>query len=127
MIALGAESIEKELVPGLAKATRQFRLERRNTSFEFIQLFTSVALEVVVMLFPSYFISRRMAGNLYRLQPALIHQGLNVSIDRSLAECRVMTLRSLQNLVRREWPIGFDKGVADGRLLPCVDLFFHRN
>lgn len=114
-------------MPGRAKATRQLRLELRNTPFEFVQLFTLVALEVVVMLFPGHFIARRIARNLYRLQPALIDQRLNISIDSGLAERRVMALRSRKDLVWREWPISFDEGIADGRLLSCVDLSFHRN
>jgi len=74
VITLGAESIKKELVPGRAKSTRHLHLERRNAPLEFIQLLALVALEVVVMLLPGYFIARRIARNLDRLQPTLVHQ-----------------------------------------------------
>ena len=68
MIALGAESIKKELVPGRAKTARHLYLERRNAPLKFIQLLALVALEVVMMLFPGYFIARRVTGNVDRLQ-----------------------------------------------------------
>lgn len=71
-ITLGAESKQKELVPGRTKTAWQLRLERRDAPFKLIQLLTLVALEVMVMFFPGYLISCRITGNLYRLQPTLI-------------------------------------------------------
>jgi hypothetical protein len=126
VIALGANPVEKELMAGCTEAARELRLEW-DAPVKFIQLSALIALEMMVMIFSSNFISRRITGNLYRLQPALIHERLNVSINRSLAESRVITLRPLQNFVWREWPVGFDEGIADGCLLPCIDLSFHRN
>jgi hypothetical protein len=79
----------------------------------------------MVMGFAGYFVPRRISGDLHRLQPALVQQGLNVAIDRSFAQSRMMALRALQNLVRRQWPVGFEKGVANRRFLPGIDAFFH--
>lgn len=99
-IALDAEPKEKELMPGCSKAARQLRLERRDAPLKLIQFFALIALEVMVMFFSGYLISRRIAGNLYRLQPAIIDQGLNISINGRDPEGRVMQLCSLPGLFR---------------------------
>jgi hypothetical protein len=36
-------------------------------------------------------------------------------------------LRSLQHFIWREGSIGFQEGIADSRLLPCLNLSFHGN
>lgn len=110
---------------GRPKATGQLWLERRNTSLQLIELLALVALEVMVMSFPSDFIPGRIARDLNGFKPALLHQRLNVSIDSGFAEGGMMALRSLQNFVWREWPVSFEKGIADRSLLPCLNLSFH--
>lgn len=57
------------------------------------------------------------------MQPLLGHKNLNVPVHRSDSQLRVMALRASQNLLWREWPIGFKKRLADGGLLFCVSLF----
>jgi hypothetical protein len=123
---LGAEAKEKELVPGRSKATRQLWLERWDTPLKFIQSLALVALEVMVMFFPGHLISRRIAGNLYRLQPALIDQRLNVSINGRDSEGWVMKLRALQSLFRRERSVSFYECFPNGRFLPRLSLIHER-
>lgn len=109
------------------EATRQFRPERGDTSLQFKELLASIALEMMVMGFAGYFVPGGVAGNIYRLQPSLVHQRLDVAIDRRLAKSRMMALRALQNFVRRQWPVGFEKGVANRCFLPGIYASFHGN
>jgi hypothetical protein len=110
---------------GRPKASRQFWLERGKTSFKFVKLLASIALEVMMMGLPGYFISSGIAGNLYGLQPSLLNQRLDVPIDGCLAQSWMVALCTLQNFIRRQRPVSFKEGIADCRLLPCIYLSFH--
>jgi hypothetical protein len=73
MVALRAKPIKKELMPGGPEATRQFRPERTNTSFELIQLLAFIALKVMMMFLPGYFVPGRIARDLDRFKPAIVN------------------------------------------------------
>jgi hypothetical protein len=127
VVAMGTKAIKEELVAGCPEAARQLRLERRNTSLKLIQFFALIALKVMVMLFPRYFISGRIAWDFNGFEPAFLNQGLDVAIDRGFAEGWMTMLRSLQHFIWRERPVGFKEGIADRGLLPCLNLSFHGN
>ena len=113
-------------MPGRTKAARQLRLERRDAPFKLIQFLALVALEVMVMFFPGYLISRRISGNIHRLQPALIDQRLDVSINGRDSKGWVMKLRALPGLFRGERPVSFCECFPNGRFLPCLSLIHLR-
>jgi hypothetical protein len=125
-ITLRAEPIQKELVPGRTKAARQLRLERWDAPFKLIQFLALVALEVMVMCFPGYLVACRIAWNFYRLQPALIDQRLDVSINGRYSKGWVMKLRALPGLFRGERPVSFGECFPNGRFLPCLSLIHER-
>jgi len=52
-----------------AESTRQFGLDYRHTSLEFVDLSTIVAQDVMVVFFPGEFIAGRFARQLDRDQP----------------------------------------------------------
>jgi hypothetical protein len=61
--ASGANAVKKKLMAGHAKAPWELWFELRNTSFEFIQLPAPIALEMMMVFFPGYFISRGVTGD----------------------------------------------------------------
>jgi hypothetical protein len=81
-IALRGKSVQKELMASRSKAARQFRLERRKTSLQFVKPLALVALEVMMMSLAGHFIASGITGNLDGLQPSLGHQRLDISLTR---------------------------------------------
>jgi len=103
-----------------AESTRQLWLDRRHASFEFVDLSTVVAQEVMVVLFSREFIARGLARQLNRDQPFLVNQRFEVPVNRCDADLGHGPLRVGEYLFRRERPIGFDKGGADRVLLAGI-------
>jgi hypothetical protein len=124
--ALGTKSIEKELVSSDAKAARQLGLEWQ-TAVHLIQSLALIALEVMVVLFPGNFISRRVPRNLHWRKPALFYERLYVAIDGRLTKTRMMMLRALQNLIRGERAGRLKESFPDGRSLRSLYSSFHCN
>jgi hypothetical protein len=82
---------------------------------------------MMVVVFAGHLVTGRVARNLHWLEPAFVHQRLDVAIDSGFAEPGMMALRFLQNFVWREWPILLYEGVADSRPLRSLNSSFHSN
>jgi hypothetical protein len=80
-------------------------------------------MEVIVMLFACHFVPRCVARNLHRLEPFLLYQVLNVSIDRGDSESSMMPPSDFQGLIGRQRPVRLEEGRADRGLLFCLALF----
>lgn len=106
-----------------SKSAGQLRFDLSNASFKIKELSASIALKMMVMLFSRYLITSRGAGNFDNLQPLLGDESLNVSIDRRDAQLRMTAPSQLENLIRGQWPIALQKGLANCGLLLCIALF----
>jgi hypothetical protein len=79
----------------------------------------------MMVLFPGYFISRRVPRNLHRHKPALFYERLYVAIDGRFTKTRMTTLRTLQNLIRGKRAARLKKSLSDGRSLRSLYSSFH--
>ena len=108
---------------GRAKSAGKFGLQLRDTSVKVKELAALVAMEVVMMLLSRNFVTGRVSGKRYHLQPFLGHQSLNIPIYRGNSQSRMMEPGSFQSLVRRERPVIFKKRLADRCFLFCIASF----
>jgi len=110
-------------MPGGAKPLRKFEFRRRKAPLQVKNLAARIAMEVVVMLLAGHFVARCITGDIYRLQPFLTHQILNVSIDRGNSQASMMTPGSFQSFFGRQRSVRLEECLTNRRLLSCIALF----
>jgi len=110
-------------MPSGAKPLREFEFRRRKAPLEVKNLAARIAMEVVVMFLAGYFVARYITRDIYRLQPFLTHQILNVPVDRGNSQASVMAPGAFQSFIRRQRPVHLEECLTDRRLLSCIALF----
>lgn len=110
-------------MPGDAKPLRKFEFCWRKATIQVKNFAAPIAVEVVVMLLARHFVASCIAGNLHGLQPSLVHEILNVPVDRCNSKASVMTSGAFQSFIRGQRPVHLDECLTNRRLLSCVALF----
>jgi hypothetical protein len=118
-------AVEKNLMPGGAKSFWKFELCWRKATIQVKNFAAPIAMEVVVMLLARHFVASCIAGNLHGLQPPLVHEILNVPIDRCDSETSVMAPGAFQSFIRGQRPVHLEECLTDRRFLSCIALFHH--
>lgn len=122
---VGTGAIKENLMPGRPEALWGLRCYQRRASPKVKNLATGIAMEVIMMSLARNLVAGCLTGNLYRLQPFLFHQILDVPIDRGNSEAAMMKPGGFQSLVRRQRPICIEECLTNRRLLFCIALL-HR-
>jgi len=107
-------------MPGRPEALWKLRRYRRHASPKVKNFATGIAMEVIMMSLARNLVAGCLTGNLYRLQPFLFHEILNVSIDCGDSEAAMMKPGGFQSLVRRQRPICIEECLTNRRLLFCI-------
>ena len=110
-------------MPGGAKPLRKFEFCWREATIQVKNFAATIAVEVVMMLLARHFVASFIAGNLHGLEPSLVHQILNVSIDRCDSKASVMASGAFQSFIRGQRPVHLEECLTDRRLLSCIALF----
>ena len=118
----GAGAVDEELVAGGAEASGELGAALGDAAFEVVELAALVALEMMMVGFAGQLVAGGVAGELDGLQPAFLHERLDVSVDGGDAERRMVLLGGAENFFGRERTPGRCEGFADGGLLPCVSF-----
>ena len=118
--AVGAASIEEELVAGHSKASRQLRLELDTTPFHLKDFAAGVAVEVVMVFLARYLVTRRFTRELNTYQPLVIDQVSNVAVDRRDADSFHLLLRIGEGFLWREWPVRIQERRSNSLLLSGI-------
>lgn len=75
-------------------------------------------MEVMVVFFACHLIASLVARDFHRLQPLILQQTLDISIERGDTQFAMMPLRSSQCLFRGQWPVAHEERIADSSFLP---------
>lgn len=89
------DAVEKELMPRCAKSPGKLRFRLGNAPLNVKELATAIAMKMMVMLLPRNLVACCIAGKFDWLQPRLLDQALNISIDRGNSKSGIVALRAL--------------------------------
>src|SRR6185436_19662047 len=91
---------QEELVPLEAEAPRQQLAEGVRAALDVVHLPTVQAAEVVVVVLAGHLVPRRLTGQVYLSQEAVIEQLLDGPVDGGDAQPRHLLARRLEDLRR---------------------------
>jgi hypothetical protein len=101
-----------------AKAARQLWLHLHSASLHLEHLAASIAVKMMVVLFPGDLVSRRLTGDLHWSQPFVLNQRPDVPVYGRNADTFDLLLGVGKCLFWREWSVCTDKGITNCILLP---------
>lgn len=99
--ALAAPAVEREIVSSNLEARGQQVTEVAGAGLHIEDPLTTLALEMMVMALRGSLEARTLSGQADSRQFALLHQRIEIAIDRGQAQARRPGLRRLQNLLRK--------------------------
>lgn len=99
--ALAAPTIEREIVSSNLEARGQQMTQVARAGLHIEDPLTTLALEMMVVALRSSLEPRTLSGQADSCQFALLHQRIEIAIDRGQAQARRLGLRRLQNLLRK--------------------------
>ncbi len=100
-------------MPACAKTPRELRFQLNRAAFQLENFPTSLAVEVVVVIFARHLIPSRLAWQLDRGQPSLVHKRADVAIYRRDTDSVDFTLRHRERLFGGERTICVEKRRPD--------------
>jgi hypothetical protein len=115
-----ADAVDEELVAGVFESAREFGFGLHLTAFQLVDGAAGVALEVVVVGFAGYLVAGGVAWDIDWLEPVVLDQAADVSVDGGDAEGVDVFLGEGEGFVGREWAVGFEECGADGVFLAGV-------
>jgi hypothetical protein len=113
-------AIEQQVMPRHAKATRWTRQDGTGTAAELIHPAAFAAVKMVVVRLACHLVTSGLARQRDGFKPALLQQRLDIAVYGRDPQSFVVVLTCNKSFLRREWPIRFNKGIADGLLLTRI-------
>jgi len=107
-------------MPGRPEALWKLRRYRRHASLKVKNFAALIAMEMIVMGLARNLVAGCLTGNLYRLQPFLFNEILNVPIDRGDSEAAMTEPGGFQSLIRRQRPVCIEERLTNRRFLFCI-------
>ena len=107
-------------MPRNAKTARWTRQDSAGTAAEFIHPPAFAAVKVVMVRLACHLVTRCLAWQRDRFEPALLQQRLDIAVHGRDTQRLVVVLACGKGFFRGEWPIRLDKGIANSLLLTCI-------
>ena len=105
---------------GHAKSTRKLGTKTKIAAFQFEDLATAIAAEVMMVRLAGDLVPKRLTGHRDRGEPVVLQQGPDIAVDGSDAQPTDLGLGGAQHLFRRERPVRTLKGFPNRSFLTCI-------